>query len=199
MDDRAKRTLDVGIAVGTLVACMPVVAAISMVILISSGPPVLYLGDRLGVGGKVFRMYKFRTMQVGADRGAAITGKGDSRVTPIGRLLRRWKLDELPQLLNVIRGEMSMVGPRPEAPRYLADYSPAQRQVLTIRPGITGVSQLAFRHEELLLSTGDFERQYRQELLPKKLDLDLQYTKNRTLQLDLKLIAATVAAILSRP
>ena len=135
-------------------------------------------------------------MIVDADRrGPGITAAGDRRVTRIGAFLRRTKLDELPQLINVLRGEMSLVGPRPEDPRYVALYTEEQRQILRVRPGITSAASLAYRHEEQLLSGSDWETQYRQQVMPAKLALDLEYLSRRTMASDLVLIWRTVLAI----
>ncbi|HUS16727.1 MAG TPA: polysaccharide biosynthesis protein, partial [Chloroflexia bacterium] len=141
-------------------------------------------------------VFKFRTMIVDADQaGSAITAAGDARITSMGRWLRRTKLDELPQLLNVVRGEMSLVGPRPEDPRYVAFYTPEQRRVLCVRPGITGAASLTYRNEEALLTGPDWERAYREDVMPAKLALDLAYLTRRTLLSDMGLILQTVSAL----
>ncbi|MFZ1551113.1 MAG: sugar transferase, partial [Anaerolineae bacterium] len=129
---------------------------------------------RVGQDGRPFRLYKFRSMIVGTDRqGPGITATGDPRITRVGRFLRRAKLDELPQLINVLLGDMSLVGPRPEDPRYVAFYTPEQRRVLSVHPGITSPASLAYRHEEQLLAGEDWETHYRTRVLPAKLALDL--------------------------
>ena len=123
-----------------------------------------------------FRLYKFRRMVSDADKqGPGITATGDSRITRVGRFLRRTKIDELPQLINVLSGDMSLVGPRPEDPRYVTLYTPEQRRVLAVRPGITSAASLAYRHEEQLLAGADWETVYREEVLPAKLAIDLEY------------------------
>jgi lipopolysaccharide/colanic/teichoic acid biosynthesis glycosyltransferase len=173
-----------------------VLAAIGIAIKLDDGRPVFYRALRVGKGGAPFRLLKFRTMFVDADkRGPGITSKGDSRVTRTGRFLRRTKLDELPQLINVVKGEMSLVGPRPEDPRYVALYTPEQRQVLSVAPGITSAASLAYRHEEQLLSSDDWEILYRTQVMPAKLAIDLDYLRRRTLWTDVKLIFRTIAAV----
>jgi len=129
-------------------------------------------------------------------RGPGITATGDSRVTPVGRFLRRTKIDELPQLINVLRGDMSLVGPRPEDPRYVARYTPEQRRVLAVRPGITSAASLTYRHEEQLLSGEDWETVYRTQVMPEKLAIDLAYLQRRTLWSDLVLVFRTVVAMM---
>jgi lipopolysaccharide/colanic/teichoic acid biosynthesis glycosyltransferase len=129
--------------------------------------------------------------------GLQITGAADPRITPVGALLRRWKLDELPQLLNVVKGEMAFVGPRPEVPRYVAHYTPEQREVLAVPPGITGITQIRYRHEEALLrDAADPETLYVQEILPAKLALDLTYLRSRSAWTDLRVLLATLGRIL---
>jgi lipopolysaccharide/colanic/teichoic acid biosynthesis glycosyltransferase len=177
---------------------VPIVFVTGVAVRLSSGSPIFYAGDRLGRHARVFKIYKFRTMSTGSDHGAGVTRDSDPRVTPIGRLLRQWKLDELPQLINVLKGDMSVVGPRPESPSYLDDYTGEQRQVLSVKPGITGPTQLAYRHEEKILRGRDFEEYYRKVLLPRKLDLDLQYVQTKSLTTDIKLILATVRRIAER-
>jgi lipopolysaccharide/colanic/teichoic acid biosynthesis glycosyltransferase len=142
-------------------------------------------------------MYKFRTMVVNADQmGSALTHGGDPRVTRVGRFLRQWKLDEIPQLINVVRGEMSFVGPRPESPGYVEYYTPEQRQVLQVKPGITGLTQVKFRHEETLLSRyTNREEAYIGTIMPQKLSLDLEYVENHTFRSDLALIVRTFRAL----
>jgi lipopolysaccharide/colanic/teichoic acid biosynthesis glycosyltransferase len=136
-------------------------------------------------------------MIVDADRiGPGITTAGDARITKLGGFLRRWKIDELPQLINVVRGEMALVGPRPEDPRYVASYSTQQRSVLDVRPGITSPASLVYREETELLSGDNWERRYREEILPHKIALELEYMKRRSLWTDLGLIFRTLRGIL---
>lgn len=188
--------LDVVLAATGLVVMAPLLAAAVLGVRLTSPGPVLYRGERVGRGGRPFSIFKIRTMYVGSDQqGPPITRGGDARVTRVGRLLRRTKLDELPQLLNVVRGEMSLVGPRPEHPEYVALYSTDQQRLLSLRPGITGAAAVAFSHEERLLARPDAERYYRQVLMPAKLQLELDYLANRSLLLDLRLLMATIARI----
>jgi lipopolysaccharide/colanic/teichoic acid biosynthesis glycosyltransferase len=187
-----KRALDVVVALVGLVVLSPVLAVIAILVKRDSPGPVFYGGERIGQHGRPFRMVKFRSMVVGADRqGPAITHGADPRVTRIGAHLRRSKLDELPQLWNVLRGEMSLVGPRPEVPRYVALYAPEQRQVLQVRPGMTGLTQLAYRKEEEQLSPATWEEDYVHVLLPQKLALDLEYVRRQSTALDLQILART--------
>lgn len=199
MYTRCKRRLDIGLALGGLIATSPLWLVVAAAIRLTDGPPVLHRGDRAGMNGRVFQMLKFRTMRRDAHlMGPGITGESDPRVTPLGRFLRRWKLDELPQLVNVLLGDMSMVGPRPEDPRYLADYNSAQMEVLSVQPGVTGPTQLRYRHEDRLLVGTNFEQEYRTKLLPAKLELDLEYIRERSLQTDVGLILATILSLFRR-
>ncbi len=170
---------------------------LAILVKLTSPGPVFYRALRVGKNGRHFYLYKFRTMQAGADKvGPAITASGDRRVTSLGRVLRRTKLDELPQLINVLKGEMSLVGPRPEDPRYVALYTPEQRQVLNVRPGITSAASLSYRHEEDVLAGQDWETIYRQQVMPAKLALDLSYLARRTFWSDLRLIMQTIFSML---
>lgn len=192
-----KRMLDVlGASLG-LVVLSPVFALLALLVRLSSPGPVLFMQARVGCCGKVFRIAKFRSMFVDTDRrGLAITSAGDSRITRIGRVLRRFKLDELPQLWNVLIGEMSFVGPRPEVPGYVEHYSPSQRQVLTVRPGITDLASITYRHEETILGEQDDpDRYYREVVLPHKLDLNLEYVRQMSFSYDFRLMLRTVACV----
>ncbi len=193
-----KRCFDVSVALLALALLAPLFAIIGAALALTEGPPILYRGLRVGKDGRTFSMLKFRTMTQGGAAPSEITVYRDARVTPLGRLLRAWKLDELPQLLNVLRGEMSLVGPRPEAPCFVALYTPEQRTVLAVRPGITGPAQVIFRHEERLLIGPDPEAYYRAVLMPAKLAIDLEYVRSHSLWLDLKMIALTFVS-LARP
>ncbi|GAB4471716.1 MAG: O-antigen biosynthesis protein WlbG [Anaerolineae bacterium] len=192
-----KRIFDLLAALVGLVVFSPLLLVVGLLIKLDSPGPVFYRGDRIGKDGVPFKMFKFRTMVVNADRmGSALTHRGDPRVTRMGRLLRKWKIDEIPQLINVVRGEMSFVGPRPEAPGYVKYYTPEQREVLRVRPGITGPAQIRFRHEETLLSRyTDWEEAYITIIMPQKLAIDLEYVRNHTFFRDLLLIAQTVLAV----
>lgn len=193
-----KRLMDVLCATACLVVLCPLLAVVALAIWLDDRGPVIYRGQRVGRNGRPFFILKFRTMAAGAGqtRTSEITLRDDPRVTRVGRLLRVTKLDELPQLVNVVRGEMSLVGPRPEVPHYVAFYSAEQRAVLAVRPGITGPSQLRFRHEEALLDGHDPDWYYRSVLMPAKLALDLDYARHRSLGGDLKLVALTALAML---
>ncbi len=191
-----KRAVDLICAALGLVVLSPILLGVALAIKLSSPGPVFYRATRVGRGGTPFRLYKFRSMVVDADRrGPAITAGGDPRVTPIGRWLRRTKVDELPQLLNVLAGEMSLVGPRPEDPRYVALYDDDQRRILTVRPGITSAASLAYRHEEALLSGPDWEQTYRTTIMPQKLAIDLAYVEKQSLWEDFRIILFTIVAM----
>jgi lipopolysaccharide/colanic/teichoic acid biosynthesis glycosyltransferase len=184
---RLKRAFDVALCAGALVALAPLAMTVCGAVLVTSGGPVLYRSVRIGKGGRLFTLYKFRTMVRGADRtGPSITHRDDPRVTSLGRLLRRTKFDEFPQVLNVLRGEMSVVGPRPESPRYLRAYSGAEARVLQVLPGLTSLAQVCFRREEDVIPGENSEDYYVTELLPKKLKLDLYYVDRWSLGLDVK-------------
>ncbi len=192
----SKRAFDV-IASGLgLIAISPLMLGVAVAIKLSSPGPVFYLSRRVGRHGRLFGIYKFRTMVVNADKiGPGVTVSNDPRITRIGKLLRSTKLDELPQLINVLRGEMSLVGPRPEDPRYVALYTPEQRAVLNVRPGITSPASLHYHDEQSLLVGADWETQYINEILPAKLAIDLEYAKRPSLQQDIALITDTVKAL----
>jgi lipopolysaccharide/colanic/teichoic acid biosynthesis glycosyltransferase len=192
-----KRAFDVTCALVGLVALSPALAVIAALVKLSDSGPALYRAERIGLDGAPFKMLKFRTMRVRPLEGAAITVRDDPRVTRIGRALRKLKLDEAPQLFNVLRGDMSFVGPRPEAPVYVALYTPEQRRVLSVRPGITGLAQIVYRDESELLAGPDPETLYRTVAMPAKLRIDLFYIANQSFWLDLRIIALTVAVIIS--
>jgi lipopolysaccharide/colanic/teichoic acid biosynthesis glycosyltransferase len=162
----------------------------------SDGGPAFYRARRVGRGGEEFALLKFRTMVIDADkRGGGLTAARDTRITPIGRFLRRTKCDELPQLFNVFMGDMSFVGPRPEDPRFVRLYSQAQRQVLAIRPGITSAASLYFRNESDLLSGSDPEGTYIQTILPQKLAIELNYMRSRSILSDVRVILLTIQSM----
>lgn len=195
----SKRVFDVCIAGAGLVALAPFWIMIAAAIRLDSPGPILHRGVRMGRDGKPFAIYKFRTMVVdAAARGAGITTRHDPRITRVGRFLRKTKLDELPQLLNVLHGEMSFVGPRPEDPRYLRYYTAEQRALLNVSPGITGVASLVFRNEQEMLNGADWERTYIAQVLPQKLNLELEYLKRRSFWSDLHIIARTVLPVPER-
>ncbi len=194
----AKRALDLLISIFGLFLLSPLLLLLALWIKLDSPGPILYRGQRVGKDGRPFHMYKFRTMVLGAERrGPAVTYRDDPRITPAGRFLRQTKLDELPQLLNVLRGEMSLVGPRPEDPTYVALYTPEQRLVLSVKPGITGPTQLEYRDEASLLQGEGVDEEYVTRLMPEKLKLDLEYVRTRSLLLDLKILWRTVVTLLS--
>ncbi len=194
------RWLDVSVSVVGLAVLSPLMLLIALAVKAGSRGPVLYRARRVGRNGRLFELYKFRTMVAdAAARGPRITASGDARITRVGRLLRRSKLDELPQLVNTLKGEMSLVGPRPEDPEYVKYYSADERQVLRVRPGITSLATLLHRHEEQMLTGPDWEATYRREILPRKLQIELDYLSRRTLSSDLMILAQTIFALFSKP
>lgn len=193
------RLLDLVCGTLGLLVLSPLFLLIAVLIKLDSPGPVCHRAVRVGQGGRLFRLYKFRSMIAQADRsGPALTLAGDRRITWVGRVLRRYKLDELPQLLNVLQGDMSLVGPRPEDPRYLKFYTPEQRRLLAVRPGITSPASLVYRFEESLLEGDDWEQTYLTRVLPHKLDLELQYFRERTLRGDIRLVWRTFLAVFKR-
>lgn len=196
--DWAKRMFDLVFAVIALLLTAPLFLIGSLLAKLQSEGPVFYKATRVGRGGINFGMYKFRTMVVNADRlGGSLTTYKDERVTSIGRFLRWTKLDELPNLLNVVRGEMSLIGPRPEAPDYVKHYTETQKQVLQVKPGMTGPSQLANRDEEAQLKGHlDAEHYYITELMPKKLALDLRYVATHRITTDIGWLLKTFWVVL---
>jgi lipopolysaccharide/colanic/teichoic acid biosynthesis glycosyltransferase len=191
-----KRAFDVFLSAAGLLILSPLLVIIACCVKLSSRGPVLYRQIRIGQDGCEFRIIKFRSMVVDASKkGLGITVSGDGRVTRVGRFLRRYKLDELPQLWNVLRCDMSLVGPRPELPVYVAGYTPEQRLVLSARPGMTDPASLAYRHEEELLAGHENpEEFYRSQVLPDKLARNVQYIQKISLQGDLRIILETVVS-----
>ncbi len=188
-----KRVFDVASSLAGLLLLSPLLLLIAATVKVTSAGPVLYRATRAGRHGLPFKLYKFRTMVVGADRaGPGITVADDSRITPVGRFLRRAKLDELPQLWNVTKGDMSLVGPRPEDPRYVAHYTDRQRDVLTVRPGITSLASLTYRDESALLKGLAWEDVYLHQIMPAKLAIELDYLANRTLWRDIIIVVRTI-------
>ncbi len=189
-----RRFLDVVVAAAGLLILSPLFAVLAIAVKLSSKGPVLHRGERAGRGGRLFKLYKLRSMRVG-EPGPAITPAGDPRVTPLGAWLRRTKLDELPQLINVLAGDMSLVGPRPEAQRYVAVYDVEQQRVLSVRPGMTSPASLLYRSEESQLAGDDWERLYVERIMPAKLRIDIDYIEQRTLASDLRVILSTIATL----
>jgi len=196
-----KRLLDFFASLIGLLAFAPLLLIISLAVKLGSRGPVMFRQDRVGRDRQMFKMWKFRSMVCDADKaGPLITASGDCRITPLGRYLRRWKLDELPQLWNVLVGNMSLVGPRPELAFYVRNYSPEQLGVLGVRPGITDLATLEYRNEEeILAAASDRERFYTQVVLPHKLELNLKYIKTFSLRLDLIVILMTLKLVQHRP
>ena len=190
------RMLDILISAALLILLSPALLLLALLIKATSSGPVFYRARRVGKNGEPFALYKFRSMVQDADRrGPGITAAADARVTRIGAFLRRHKLDELPQFFNVLKGDMSLVGPRPEDPHYVSLYDAGQRRVLSVRPGITSAASLQYRHEESLLTGADWEATYRTQILPEKLAIDLAYLEQRTLRSDLQLLLRTLLSM----
>lgn len=197
-----KRLFDILFSLLGLVVLSPLLLFTALCIRLDSPGPALFRQTRVGLGGRPFQILKFRSMVVSAEaQGPQITGRGDSRITRVGRVVRKVKLDEFPQLLNVLRGDMSLVGPRPEVPKYVALYTPAQRNVLLVRPGITDIASIVYRNENDLLEQGGVDREatYIGQIMPQKLALNYVYLRDFSLGGDLLLILQTVLAVFGVP
>lgn len=193
-----KRAFDATAATVGILALAPLLLIIALLIRVTSPGPVLFRQERVGRGGRPFLIYKFRTMRVQAEKTGQLTVGRDPRVTPVGRVLREWKLDELPQLFNVLKGDMSLVGPRPEVPRYVARYDEEQRQVLSVRPGVTDLASIEFRDENALLAgRRNPELYYLERIMPRKLELNLEYVRRQNFWFDLRIIFLTVWRVIS--
>lgn len=196
-----KRLFDFVVSLLGLIVLSPLFLVIAVAIKRDSPGPVFFRQVRVGKDGRTFRIHKFRSMAVStAGNSKEITVGGDARITRTGAWIRHWKLDELPQLIDVLAGSMSVVGPRPEVPRYVALYPDAQRRVvLSVKPGITDLASIQFRHEnELLARASDPEQAYREQILPEKLRLQSEYVRTRSFIGDMKILVATFAAIFRR-
>lgn len=196
----AKRSFDIIFSAFGLVFTLPFFLIIAFAIKIDSKGPVFFKHRRIGLNGIPFLMYKFRTMVASAASiGPGITYHEDTRITALGQLLRKTKLDELPQMINVWRGEMSFVGPRPEVPNYVKHYTSEQQKVLSVKPGITGPAQIEWRDEAAHIRNAEnIDEVYIQQIMPQKLVLDIEYVKSPiSLLKDLRYILLTVRALLS--
>lgn len=196
-----KRMFDIALASLLLVATSPLCILVAIVVKLSSPGTALFRQRRVGLHGREFELMKFRTMRAAAERlGPGVTCRDDPRIFPTGRLLRRWKLDELPQLVNVLRGDMSLVGPRPDLPVFCATLAKEQCAILQLRPGVTGAATLVYRDEERILAERGGTRvteYYVNELYPEKVRLDLEYARIASLAGDIRILCRTVTAILS--
>lgn len=200
VSDILKRAFDVVLGALLLLVTAPIFVVVAVSIKIDSRGPVLYKGVRVGRDGECFKMFKFRTMVTDADRiGGPSTAGDDARITRVGHFLRTYKLDELPQLINVLKGEMSFVGPRPEVPLYVDMYTPDERRLLSVRPGITDWASLRFHNEgEILRGASDPEEAYMRLIRPEKIRLGLEYVQKRSMRVDVGIIAATLRQMLHR-
>ena len=197
MPDPVQRAIALVLAVLTA----PLLLALALAVRVDSRGPFLYQAERMGAGGQPFRCLKLRTMKAArTGLGPGVTTGRDPRVTRVGGLLRRFRLDELPQLWNVARGQMRLVGPRPEDPRFVDMNLPLHRVVFTARPGIAGLTQLVYADETgLLEGAADPDTHYREAILPRKVVIDAAYLRNRSTRLDLWILAKTPMALLGRP
>lgn len=194
-----KRLVDILLSLFGLLVLLPFFVVAAVAIVLDSKGGVFFLQTRVGKDNKDFKLFKFRTMGVDAERMGQLTiGGNDSRITRVGHFLRRYKLDELPQLLNVLLGDMSLVGPRPEVRRYVDLYTPEQQQVLSIKPGLTDYASIKYADEsELLAKAENPEQFYIETVMPDKLAINLKYIKSRSLAMDMGILFKTIGKILS--
>jgi len=197
----AKRVFDILFSLIVLILLSPFLFVVAALIKIGSPGPVFYRGERVGLYGRRFRIYKFRSMVVDADRrGGSSTAEDDPRITKIGRFLRKYKLDELPQFINVLLGNMSVVGPRPQVAWAVDLYTPEERRLLEVRPGITDYASIRFRNEgEILRGYPDPDKAYLELIAPEKTRLALEYVRDHSLAVDLKIIAMTFVSLFRKP
>lgn len=196
-----KRTFDIGVSLMGLILTSPILVPVIAIVWLQDFHSPFYLGTRIGRNGRPFRMVKLRTMIVNADRaGVDSTSSDDKRITPVGRFIRSYKLDELMQLWNVLKGDMSLVGPRPNVQRDVDLYTGKEKELLSIRPGITDLSSIVFADEgEILKGSSDPDLRYNQVIRPWKSRLGILYIERRSFLIDIQLIFLTVAAVFSRP
>ena len=188
-----KRLFDLFFSILGLILFSPILLIVSVVVKISSKGPLFFIQERVGKGGGLFKIVKFRTMLVKQDNSSSISIKGDSRITKLGLFLRRYNLDELPQLINVLLGDMSFVGPRPDVPGYADKLTGDERDVLKLRPGITGPASLRYSNEEDILARQKDPISYNNNIIyPDKVKLNLDYYNNNSIWLDIKIIFATI-------
>lgn len=192
-----KRLLDIGVSGAALVVLAPVVLILAVAVWLDSGRPILFGQQRVGRGFQPFTLWKFRSMRTGV--GSLITAAGDRRITRVGRILRRAKLDEIPQLWNVLVGEMSIVGPRPEVPEYVELFRKRYERILQVAPGLTDPATIAFVHEEDLLGgSADPEKFYVSTILPAKLDISEDYVEHASFRLDVVILIKTMLAVIGK-
>ncbi|CEK31569.1 sugar transferase [[Clostridium] sordellii] len=193
-----KRIFDIAVSSIGLIVLLPILIVIAILIKLDSKGPVFFKQKRVGKNKKIFEIYKFRTMVTDAEKlGKQITVGEDNRITKVGRFIRKYKLDEFPQLINVLKGEMSLVGPRPEVPKYVELYDIYQEQILLVQPGITDYASIKFKNEsELLGCSNNPEKSYVEDIMPQKINLNMKYIKNISLFEDIKLVLSTILEIL---
>lgn len=200
MDQFIKRSFDVFVSAIVILVALPLWILVAILIKLDSSGPILYRGTRVGKEGHEFKIYKFRSMVKLADQsGIGITQRADQRITRVGHGLRNLKIDEMPQLLNVIKGNMSIVGPRPEDPRFVKYYTPEQRKIFTVRPGMASPAFIKYRNEETLLSQvkeENLEQVYVNNIMQKKIAMDLDYIANQSFTYDLKILLSAALSLI---
>ena len=192
-----KRIFDIVFSLFGLIVLSPFMLIIAILIKIDSKGPVFFKQVRVTKNGKEFKIFKYRTMRVGSDKFSQITVGKDSRITKVGDFLRKYKLDEIPQLINVLIGDMSLVGPRPEVPKYVALYTEEQREILKVRAGITDYASIEFSNEnDILANEADPEKAYIEKIMPRKIELNKKYLSEISVMTDIKIILLTIKKIL---
>ena len=192
-----KRIFDITLSLFGLIILLPFMLIIAILIKLDSKGPVFFKQIRVTKNGREFKIFKYRTMRVGSDKYSQITVGKDNRITKIGAFLRKYKLDEIPQLINVFIGDMSLVGPRPEVPKYVALYTKEQKEILKVRAGITDYASIEFSDEnDLLASEEDPEKAYIEKIMPKKIELNKKYILEISILTDIKIILLTIKKIL---
>lgn len=195
-----RRLIDIAVSAGLLLLLSPLLLVTALLIRLESRGGALFRQERVGKQGRPFVMYKFRTMRPpGRAEEVRLASTADERITPLGRFLRASKIDELPQLLNVLRGEMTLIGPRPETPNFVDLYTEEQRQVLSVKPGLTGPGQIRYTVDQAgqIPEGSDANRIYVEKILPEKLAIDLEYVRNRSLLSDIGILGKTLLVILT--
>ena len=192
-----KRIFDTILSLFGLIILLPFMLIIAIFIKLDSKGPVFFKQIRVTKGGREFKIFKYRTMKVGSDKYSQITVGKDNRITKVGAFLRKYKLDEIPQLINVLIGDMSLVGPRPEVPKYVALYTDEQKEILKVRAGITDYASIEFSDEnDLLASEENQEKAYIEKVMPKKIELNKKYISEISILTDIKIILLTIKKIL---